>query len=179
MYDLASAWEHEHKTVRRFLQRRLDNPADIDDLLQEAFLRLHRSRPALPNMSAVRAWLLHTTRNLVADHYRSGQRQQALEHEPTAELPTLPSPLHTLQPCIQPLSAKLPAKYREALALELAGVTQREIARRQAIGLSGAKSRVQRARRLLRQEFERCCRFEYADDGSMLDYRPKSVHACG
>jgi len=172
MIDITTAWKHHQSTISGFLRRRLANPADAEDLLQETFLRLYRADPpGLADSSAVRAWLLRTARNLLTDHYRAARPIVTLEDDPADEGHRLPTPLESLEPCITSLVSRLPEKYRQALALDLEGVPQREIAKREGVGLSGAKSRVQRARNLLRGEFERCCTFTHDEDGSLLDYR--------
>jgi RNA polymerase sigma-70 factor (ECF subfamily) len=72
-----------------------------------------------------------------------------------------------------PLLGALPTPYRQALALaEVEGLSQREIAGLEGLSLSGAKSRVQRARRMLRAALLSCCRVELDRHGSVLDYVP-------
>jgi RNA polymerase sigma-70 factor (ECF subfamily) len=48
------------------------------------------------------------------------------------------------------------------------------------LSLSGAKSRVQRARRKLRAALLSCCRFELDRFGNVLDWHPKgsACHYC-
>ncbi len=48
------------------------------------------------------------------------------------------------------------------------GVSQKEIASRESICLSGAKSRVQRGRKLLKEMLERCCRFQLDRHGNVV-----------
>ncbi|MEJ2694610.1 MAG: sigma-70 family RNA polymerase sigma factor [Candidatus Thiodiazotropha sp.] len=173
MNDLTAAWDSHRERVGKYLRRRLASEADVEDLQQETFLRLYRAQPSLADSSRIEAWLLHTARNLLVDHYRASRPTSPLEVEPAAQPNRVPTPLETLQPCISPLLTRLPEKYRQALSLDLDGVPQQEIAQRQGVGLSGAKSRVQRARNLLHREFERCCMFSHDDDGTLLDYRQR------
>jgi RNA polymerase sigma-70 factor, ECF subfamily len=68
----------------------------------------------------------------------------------------------------------LPENYREAVILsELKGLTQKEVARLQGTSLSGAKSRVQRGRSLLKNMLAECCRLEFDHRGRLCDYEPK------
>jgi RNA polymerase sigma-70 factor (ECF subfamily) len=67
--------------------------------------------------------------------------------------------------------AGLPEHYRQALLLtEYQGLTQEQLAERLGISLSGAKSRVQRAREKLRDMLLRCCHFEFDRRGRIVDY---------
>jgi RNA polymerase sigma-70 factor (ECF subfamily) len=65
---------------------------------------------------------------------------------------------------------RLPQPYREAVELaEFEGLTQRALADRLGISLSGAKSRVQRAREQLRTMLLDCCRIETDARGGVVD----------
>jgi RNA polymerase sigma-70 factor (ECF subfamily) len=66
---------------------------------------------------------------------------------------------------------ELPDTYRDALLLtEYQGLNQRQMADRLGISFSGAKSRVQRARRMLRDMLLTCCHFELDRRGAIIDY---------
>jgi RNA polymerase sigma-70 factor (ECF subfamily) len=152
----AQAWQQHGSTVRRYLRRRLSDLMLVDDLTQETFLRLHRVQPDLQNPAQVRAWLLRTAHNLLVDTFRARRLQVPVDDQ--VPLPAdAPPAWRAFEPCIVPLAQRLPQTYRAALLWDLDGVPQQEIADRQGIGLSGAKSRVQRARGLLAQAFARCC----------------------
>ena len=76
--------------------------------------------------------------------------------------------------CLGPAIEELPEGYRRALVLaDLEGRPQEEVAEELGISLSGAKSRVQRARRKLRATLLSCCRFELDRLGNVLDWQPK------
>ena len=169
-----TAWDLFHLPVQRFLQSRLSNPADAEELLQETFLRLHRTRPRINGERRIRAWLFRTARNLLVDHYRTTRDLLPLADDTVDESMQPATPLAELESCLNPLSANLPEIYRSALQMDLDGIPQATIARAQNLSLSGAKSRVQRARQLLLREFERCCRFSRDEQGNLLDYRERS-----
>jgi RNA polymerase sigma-70 factor (ECF subfamily) len=79
-----------------------------------------------------------------------------------------------LAPSVAAMVNALPEPYREALYLtEYQGLSQRELAARLGISLSGAKSRVQRAREKLKQLLLDCCHFEFDRLGRIIDYQPR------
>src|SRR5437588_726670 len=79
-----------------------------------------------------------------------------------------------LVPCIKEMVDSLTNDYRQALILtEYEGLTQRELAVRLGISVSGAKSRVQRAREKLKDMLLDCCHFEFDHSGRVIDYQPK------
>ena len=75
--------------------------------------------------------------------------------------------------------ACLPAAYREALLLtEYQGLTQKALAERLGLSLSGAKSRVQRGRTQLKQMLEECCTFEFDRRGRVIGWEPSAKESC-
>lgn len=175
---IEAAWNDHASALRRFVGKRVASEADADDLVQETFLRLLRSDAQWPEN--VLAWLYRTAGRLVIDHYRT---RRSAERIPDPLAAPEPDPAQTarddLIDCLPGLIYRLPEPYREALTLsELKNMPQREIASRQAISLSGAKSRIQRGRRLLRGAFDACCRFERERDGAIVDFTPKWNGAC-
>ena len=74
---------------------------------------------------------------------------------------------------------QLPPKYSEALLLtDYEGLTQKELSEKLGISLSGAKSRVQRARKLLKEMYMKCCHIEFDRNGTIVDVYPKSCSKC-
>ncbi|MDX9958648.1 MAG: RNA polymerase sigma factor SigZ, partial [Spirochaetia bacterium] len=63
---------------------------------------------------------------------------------------------------------------------EIKGKTQGEVAQVQGLSLSGAKSRVQRGRALLKDMLAACCRIEFDHNGRLYDYeiKGKSCDGC-
>jgi RNA polymerase sigma-70 factor (ECF subfamily) len=74
----------------------------------------------------------------------------------------------------------LPRKYRQALELtEMQGFSQTELAARLNISVSGAKSRVQRAREKLKEALLDCCHFEFDRYGRVIDYHANCAECAG
>jgi RNA polymerase sigma-70 factor, ECF subfamily len=74
---------------------------------------------------------------------------------------------------------KLPETYKEALLLsDFQGIAQREVAKKLRISLSAAKSRIQRARTMLKDLLLKCCHFEFDRYGTVYNYHPKNCNNC-
>ena len=83
--------------------------------------------------------------------------------------------LMELAECIRPMVERLSRTHREAMVLsELEGLTQKEVAERLGVSLSGAKSRVQRGRAKLKELMMDCCHIEFDHLGSVIGYDPKN-----
>jgi len=79
-----------------------------------------------------------------------------------------------LAECLLPMIEALPPHYREAvMASEIEGMTQKALAKKKDLSLSGAKSRVQRGRALLKTMLLGCCRIELNRGGRIIDYEKK------
>jgi RNA polymerase sigma-70 factor (ECF subfamily) len=70
----------------------------------------------------------------------------------------------------------LPTSYREAIEFtEFQGMTQKELGIQKGLSLSGAKSRVQRARGKLQEMLLKCCQIELDRRGTVIAYTPRKV----
>lgn len=179
--DVATpAWESLRAELLRFVRTRVADAAAADDIVHDVLLRALSELEGPRPPRDLRAWLYHVTRNAIVDQYRS--------RRPVAELPEEmaaagdeASAEAELAGCLAPLVATLPPADRDALAMtEVEGLKQRELAARSGLSLSGAKSRVQRARARLREAVLACCRVEVDRRGGIVDFRRRAVTpGCG
>jgi RNA polymerase sigma-70 factor, ECF subfamily len=186
-----TAWAELHTNIRGFVARRVRQPADVDDIVQQVFLRVHQALPTLRDSNKLHAWIYQTTRRIIVDHYRApAQRREvsagmAVDVVPAKQSADVTvdeheeSALQELAACLKPLIGTLAVADREALRLiEFEGVTQVEAARRLGLSVSGMKSRVQRARLHLRSALDDCCRVALDQRGGVLGYERRDSQ-CG
>lgn len=165
-------WEEYHTKLRAFIQRRVSDDMSADDVLQNVFLKIHTGLSSLKDEKRLQGWLYRIARNAIVDYYRSQrlnlgsfQSFKQTEKDPNEQV------AQELSECLQPMIQRLPEIYREAVTLsELKGLTQKEVARVQGITTSGAKSRVQRGRAILKEMLGDCCRLEFDYSGRLYDY---------
>ena len=172
-------WEHYSHRLLAFIQSRVADPADADDIRQEVFIRIHRHlccRPE-PEWNKPERWIYQIARHLIIDYYRRRGELLAIPESVPAE-PDIAEddPEVVLALSLKELINSLPEPYRQALILtEYHGLSQKQLAEQMGISLSGAKSRVQRARDKLRDMLLRCCHFEFDRRGHIVDYY---AHCC-
>lgn len=175
--------------IRAFVLSRVKDAALAEDLTQETLVRLHRKLHTLRDGEKLEAWVFQIARNAVADHFRAARPGEPFEQESHAPPPdpTRHEPLAAEEAALKTKLAAyvrrvvegLPPAYRDALRLvEFEGLSQVELARRLGLSVSAAKSRVQRARQMVRAEMERCCRWETDRYGTVLDVQPKRRDCC-
>lgn len=182
--DTRSTYDEFEGRLRPFIARRVP-AADVDDVVQDVFLRVQRSLPDLKNEQSFAPWLFQVARSAIADSHRRRLRQPALVPDVALEVEApveeaSPTALEVeLASYLVPLLARLPSPYREALTLiELEGMTQQAAASALGISLSGMKSRVQRGREKLRALLEACCRVAVDVRGTVIECAPKQPGTC-
>jgi RNA polymerase sigma-70 factor, ECF subfamily len=139
--------------LKRFVYNKVKDNALAEDIVQDVFLKVTQRLGQLKDTEKLKGWMFQITRNAVYDHFRSKSK-------------LLPVPIATenddpigynecVASCLKQMLGTLPAKYREALELaEMESISQTELAERLQLSYSGAKSRVQRARQMLKQKME-------------------------
>ncbi len=169
------AWTMFHAPLLQFVRRRIADAASAEDIVQDVFLKAHTHIGTLSDTAKLQSWLYQLARNAMIDHYRRTRVMVAVSEElPAFAQEDENDAVARLTPAVKAMVAALPAPYREALRLtEYEGLTQRELAERLGISISGAKSRVQRARRMLRQMLLDCCHFELDRRNAIIRYQSR------
>jgi RNA polymerase sigma-70 factor, ECF subfamily len=189
--ELLAIWQELQTRLRAFIAARVADQADVEDLLQEVFLRIHRHLDSLEQADRLQAWVYQITRNAIIDHYRAPSVRRELPAGGPADLDGLDSTavlpgeagdaaeLRELAACLHPLIERLPGTYRQAIRLtELDGVRQNAAAAQLGVSVSGMKSRVQRGRQHLKQMLLECCHLELDRRGGIIDYRLRPGQSC-
>jgi RNA polymerase sigma-70 factor (ECF subfamily) len=169
---LEELWDQYCCRLLAFIRRRVSNEADAEDILQEVFIRIHRSLCCLDGWDKPESWIYQVTRNLIIDYYRSRRPLLEIPKNLIAEADfDEDDPQARLALSLRETIDVLPERYRQALILsEYQGLSQQEVADRLGLSLSGAKSRIQRARLKLRDLLLACCHFELDRRGRIMDY---------
>src|SRR5215471_12639056 len=149
---IAQLFETMRPELLRFAHWLARDRALAEDIVQEALLRAWRSRDALKDPAAARAWLLTIVRR---EHARLYERKRlelvslddVVETQPGPRLAEPDGDLFTLRHAIM----RLPLEYREPLVLQiLGGFSTEEIAQELALSSTAVLTRLFRARNKLR-----------------------------
>jgi len=173
-------WDEFADQMRSFIRKRISGPALIEDILQDVFLKIHANIDNLRDDTKIRSWLYRIARNTIIDHYRKPK----IRTEELADI-GMPDEFPDFDPHWQVVSElrkmteALPEKYAHALlAVEFDGISQKAYAKQLDISFSGAKSRVQRGRQMLKDSLMRCCHYEFDRFGKVIDYHPITCCCC-
>jgi RNA polymerase sigma-70 factor (ECF subfamily) len=184
-------WRELRARLSRFVGRRVGNPQDAEDVVQDIFVRMQRNIDALSSAERLDAWAFRIARNAIADYYRAPDRREApgevvakmmyeLSTDSIGGEPSTDARAEMAH-CIAPMVGQLPNAYRQAIELtELEGLTQAAAAERLGLSVPGMKSRVQRGRARLRGILLRCCEIETDRRGRVVAFETREgCAACG
>jgi len=156
----------EHKdAVYRQMIRVCGNHADAEDVLIEALLKAYRHLDQLREVVAFRSWLVQIAKRvcwqlkereallpLLQLSAVEEEGQQVPEEKPDAEAEVT---LRQMKQLLMEAVSSLPPDYRVVYELrDLEEVAGEEVAKRLGISLAAMKSRLHRARELVRQSLD-------------------------
>lgn len=149
-------FDRHHLAIYRFVLRATGDAPTAEDLTQEVFLRVLRTRPDLDGDADSRAWLFRVARNLLIDRARrAGRRPRARPLEAVAAAPGATTGGLRLE-LSQALEA-LSAEDREVFLMsQVGGLSYREVAASAGLSEAAVRSRIFRARCRLRQALASC-----------------------
>lgn len=187
-YTTDQIWEEFNLSLHSFISRRVSDSFQTEDILQEIFIKIHSNIDNIKDNTKIRSWIYQIARNTIIDYYR----KQKIKLEDIDEIPAEEEGLVSdidkrieLEPAqkvaagLRGMIDNLPKKYSQALYLvEFEGLSQVELADKLGISVSGAKSRVQRGRQLLKDSLMNCCHFELDRYGTIINIHPACCCRC-
>ena len=173
------AWAEVERHLRPFVARRVDDPADVPDVLQDIYLRVQAGLAGLRETERFGPWVYQVARSALADLARSRAR-----HHPSGI--AVAGAAETVAPAVDQdegeaerelatylvtFAAALPSPYREAIFLtELQEMSQKDAAGMLGISLTAMKSRVRRGRQQIQEMLRACCDIALDARGRVVSY---------
>lgn len=147
---------HRHQQRVRSILYQLCGPANLDDLVQEVFLRAWKGLPKFRQTAKFSTWLYRIAWNLACDQRQADFKHQTQLQNLTEKIPTqqeAPDLLHLhYQDLVKRGLANLSFDHRTVLVLhDLEEVPQKEVAHILGIPIGTVKSRLFHARAAMRQ----------------------------
>jgi RNA polymerase sigma factor (sigma-70 family) len=151
-----------HRDFLRFLERRVANRAEAEDILQEAFVKGMERASSVRDEESVVAWFYRTLRNTVIDHHRrrgaAGRAMDAFARELDLAVEPPADVKETVCACVRALSETLKPEYGEAIRrIDVDGMSVQAYAAEIGIDPNNAGVRVHRARQALRKSVRASC----------------------
>src|SRR5678816_2186557 len=140
--------KREQSRLRNFIRRRVPDPLDAEDILQDVFYKLVEANRLLMPIEHVTGWLFRVARNRITDLLRGRKTDDAsLGFQDLLPSPVAgPEALYARSVLLEELQlavGELPEEQRAVfIAHELEGVSFKELAARTGVGINTLLSRL-------------------------------------
>ena len=169
---IADVVEREQSRLRHFIRRRVAEPRDAEDVLQDVFSALVEANQLLMPIDHITGWLFRVARNRITDLFRKKQPELFSDAAVVVEggellslEELLPSPdagpdalyaRHVLLEALESAIGELPREQREVfVGHELEGRSFKEMAAETGVSVNTLLSRKRYAVRHLRERLQR------------------------
>lgn len=170
-------WLDHNKELRRFIFSKINDKDVSNDILQDVFVKVHTNIGRLKDEELVKQWVYQITRNTISDHFRKNKFMLDADE---IDLPEIKNESNNIQfeKCLGSFIKDLPLIYKEAITqTDLRNKSQLDLSKELKLSYSATKSRVQRARELLKKKFQKCCNVSTDKYGNVISFIEKNT--CG
>ena len=159
--DVPALWLEHKNELRSFILKRVKDQDLTNDILQEVLMKVYSFCISKSGVKNVRSWLFQIAQNTITDHYRKQSKFTNLDNLTELENEDQKIAFSEAANYILPMLEFLPKEYAVPLKFaDIDNLKQADIAKKLNLTLPATKSRIQRARQLLKAEFITCCHFE-------------------
>ena len=145
--------ERYQTPLMRCLHGRLGNTAEVEEVVQETFVRAYFALQKLKKPEAFFAWLFGIADRVAKETRRAGKRRRTMDSERIEPAELVGKQDGCVDTAVTQAVAKLPDAYREVIVLRFyAGQSCAEISRDLDVPLGTVTKRLSRAYALLRED---------------------------
>lgn len=171
---LMQAWHAHEQELRHWLRKQGLMREQSEDFLQEMFLKSLTQQQKFCAIENPRAWFFTMAKRMLIDQFRTKKNWVELDEHLPEPLVDEPLPVDSLTVCLPRVLNELSEKNRQAIQFcDLDGMAQAEFARITGLSLSGAKSRLQRARVALANQLKLSCQVKFDEAGEVCCFTPR------
>ncbi len=186
--NIEKLWVKVHGQLFGYISKHVKIQDDIDDIIQDTFVKVKTNINKLINPAKVESWIFQIARNTMNDYFRK-QKKSFNNEQNSDELIIEPNAFVDQDINVQIQTKEfseyagfvvneLPEKYRKAVYMaDIQGLSMKELAEELNISVSGAKSRVQRGRKLIREIILKCCDVNTDKYGNIVDYERRDCNS--
>jgi len=169
--DVPALWFEHKAALKGYIHKRIADEDVVNDILQEVLLKVYNFCLSKSGVRNIRSWLFQITQNTITDHYRKNSHFTALTENEDHSEDSVNRSFSDAVEFILPMINLLPQEYSLPLKMsDVDGIKQQQIADRLQLGLSATKSRIQRARVMLKDVFAECCIMEMNSAGQLISF---------
>lgn len=181
-------WGQYSNNIRKYILSKVENKHDVEDILQEVFLKVYQNIDTIEEKLSVKSWIFTITKNKIIDYYRK-KKDVIVTSDILAELVDENHVGNNeedncnkeVSEYIKDESLKIPKKYLDVYELyEKKHMKHKEIVNELNISLSTSKIRLMRARTFLKENLKENCNLKYDSYGNVTDcsYKKNVSNKC-
>ncbi|WP_062060602.1 sigma-70 family RNA polymerase sigma factor [Aquimarina longa] len=170
--EINTIWIDLNEELYKFILGKIKDEQIAKDIHQEVFLKIQTKIHQLKHTSKLTSWVYQIARNTILDYFRKANHKNTSIDDidiPETEIENFD--YSKLSNCINQKIENLSSQHKEAIVLtSFHNYSQKELAEHLKISYSGTKSRVQKAREILRENILDCPNTESDDSGKLLGF---------
>jgi RNA polymerase sigma-70 factor (ECF subfamily) len=170
--EVSSLWIEYKSGLKYYILKKIKNEDLADELSHEVLMKIYKSCCSGNEIKNIRSWMYQIAHNTVIDHLKKEDKfaDEVTEILGVDEINTY----EDVEEFVEPLIKLLPEKYAAPLLLsDIEGINQIEVSKKMNLSLTATKSRIQRARKLLKEKIIECSNLEINAKGNPISIEIK------
>ena len=169
---VSSLWLDYKSGLKFYILKKVKDEAVASDLSHEVLMKIYNSCCSGTEIKNVRSWLFQIAHNTTIDYLKK-------QNKFTNEIPEIfekeqHNSYQDAEELVKPLIGLLPEKYAIPLQLsDIEELKQAEVSEKLNLSLTATKSRIQRARKLLKEKIITCSNLELDEKGNLISLEIK------
>ncbi len=168
MNCVSKAWLAHERELRAFIYSRVKEAQLSEDLLQDVFIKALAEGSQFCELQNARAWLYRVARNRIIDYQRTAKLHDDIPEQLEDNKQNEDAPVNNLAVCLPVALKKMQHDDADIIQrCDLEGMNQSEYAKHKGLTLTATKSRIQRARKRLKNELQSTCKIRFDEQGNV------------
>ena len=165
--DISSLWLEYKNGLKYYIFKKVKNEEIANDLSHEVLMKVYNSCCSTVNIKNVRSWMFQIAHNTTIDYLK--KQNKFTNNVPENYDNDDYDAYQEADEIVKPLIKLLPEKYAIPLQLsDIEELKQKEVAQKLNLSLTATKSRIQRARNLLKEKIIECGNLEKDEKGNLI-----------
>ncbi len=155
--DIYTIWKTYQNDLKTYVRKRVHDENNVNDIMQSVLIKITNYCETKNNVKHIKSWLYKITQNTIVDFYKKSKRTTINADFEHFYLQSYQEYDENIFVWLHSFIDSLPTEYSEPLRLsDIEGKPQKKIAEQLDLTLTATKSRIQRARKKLKEKFNEC-----------------------
>ena len=170
--DISSLWLKYKSGIKYYILKKVKNEELANDLSHEVLMKIYNSCCSSTRIRNIKSWMFQIAHNTTIDFLK--KQNKFTDEVPENYDSNSYDVYQEANELIEPLMELIPVKYRIPLQLsDIDELKQQEVAHKLNLSLTATKSRIQRARNLLKEKIIECSNLEKDENGNLISIEIK------